>query len=375
MGGEQDPLRELAYFTLLQQQQQLTLAAGGASSSPDATAAAAAAAATAAAATPAAAAAGDAADAGEDAQLVYQLESTRSYDECRQLVLGIMSRASASPSLVAAAALRLAIWGSREFKQQQQQERQGPLRDALERSERSLYGGPAPGRALNEGPLRPYQLDERFLDFKQRIRQALSELLRHIRSGLEALPAVSLVQVLAAAALSRVLPMLAVRSVAAALRKGLNVLPPKELVRALHDYTRCMELEADAYGGINITPDDSDFTQRVLQQLLCCTDTATAALSPKRPTLKTLDPKDITLLLRACDRLSLESPDLMQHIGQLALKKQPSFSPDSWALVVSVFSRMGIPLRGDCSKQKRPAMTRDWDRPPPPKKPVPISQC
>ncbi|KAL8275887.1 hypothetical protein Esti_000223 [Eimeria stiedai] len=314
MSGEQDPLRELAYFTLLQQQQQQqqALAAGGAASSPEAIAAAATAAT--AAATTAAAAAADAADAGDDAQLVHQLESTRSYDECRQLVLGIMSRTSARPSLVAAAALRFAIWGSREFKQQQQQERHGPRRDTLERSERSLYGGPAPGRALIEGPLRPYQLDERFLDFKQRIRQALTELLRHIRSGLEGLPAPSLVQVLAAAALARVLPMAAVRSVAAALRKGLSVLPPKELVH-------------------------------------------------------------ITLLLRACDRLSLESPDLMQHVGQLALKKQPSFSPDSWGLVVSVFTRMGIPLRGDCSKQKRPAQTRDWDRPPPPKKPVPISQC
>lgn len=43
--------------------------------------------------------------------------------------------------------------------------------------------------------------------------------------------------------------------------------------------------------------------------------------------------------------------------------------------VFSVFTRMGIPLRGECEKTKRPRQERDWERPPPPKKPVPISKC
>lgn len=141
-------------------------------------------------------------------------------------------------------------------------------------------------------------------------------------------------QTLAAAALSRLLPMESVRVIAAALSRELQALNPRDLVRVLHNYTRCMELESDAHGGINITVEDRDFTQRVLQQLLSCVDTA-YALNAHRETLKTLNPKEITLLLRACDRLSLESPELMQHVGQMALKKQPSFAADDWATVVS----------------------------------------
>lgn len=181
-----------------------------------------------------------------------------------------------------------------------------------------------------------YLVGFRFLDFKQRIRQALAQLLQHIRAGSPSLKSISLAQTLGAASLSRLLPMESVRIIAATLLKDLKTLNPKDLVRVLHDYTRCMELEADAFGGINITTDDRDFTQRVLQELHVCAEAAAQqVLNPGRETLKTLKPKEITLLLRACDRLSLESPELMQHVGQLALKKQPSFAPDDWAVVVS----------------------------------------
>ncbi|OEH73811.1 hypothetical protein cyc_09000 [Cyclospora cayetanensis] len=167
-----------------------------------------------------------------------------------------------------------------------------------------------------------------------------------------------------------------IRLVGGALRGCLQSLTPKELVRILSNYAKCMQLEGDAHGGINITVEDRDFTQRIIQQLLRCTDTPAEGLKAEtRETLTTLNPKELTQLLRACDRLSLESPELMQHVGQLSLKKQANFSPDDWGTVVCVFSRMGIPLRGDCKKQKRPKQSRDWEKPPPPKKPVPISQC
>lgn len=360
MGGDLDPFRELAYYTLLQQQQQ-SAASGIATSST-------------AVAPVAAVPTSGASEGGEDAQLIQQLGATRSYEDCKHLFSGITSRA-ASPAVLAAAALRFAVWGSREFKEQMFEQQQRPLQDAVLRNEQNIHGGPAPGRALSDGS-RPFQRDERFLDFKQRIRLVLNQLLQHIRAAAPSLKGTSLADILCAASLSRLLPMESVRLIAAALIKELITLNPKDLVRVLHDYTRCMELEADAFGGINITTDDRDFTQRVLQQLYACADTAAhEVLSPGRETLKTLKPKEITLLLRSCDRLSLESPELMQHVGQLALKKQLNFTPDDWAVVVSVFSRMGIPLRGDCSKQKRPNAGRDWERPPPPKKPVPISQC
>ena len=97
-----------------------------------------------------------------------------------------------------------------------------------------------------------------------------------------------------------------------------------------------MQAEADSKGGINITTEDRHFTRCIVQQLLSCTDnSALAAGMNNRETLKTLNPNDITLLLKACDRLSIEAPELLQHIGVISLKKQNNFTPDAWATVVS----------------------------------------
>lgn len=145
-GADSDPFRELAYFTLLQQQQQQQSPYAAMETVPSV-------------ATGATGGASDAA--GDDAQLIQQLESTRSYEECRQLVISVLPRAASAPPLLATAAMRLAIWGSREFREQQHQQREGTLREIQATVEHNLHGGPAPGRALGDGTLRPYQMDER----------------------------------------------------------------------------------------------------------------------------------------------------------------------------------------------------------------------
>ena len=186
----------------------------------------------------------------------------------------------------------------------------------------------------------------RFLDFKQRMRLTLQQMLHHLRSGSGELTADCLAETLGAAALSQVFEMQSVRIVATALKRKLQTLSPRALVRTLHNYARCMELEADVHGGINITVEDREFTHMVLSELLVCASPALKTLNPSRESLNSLNPRDVVLLLKACDRLSLESPDLMQHIGQLALKRQPSFPHTDWATVVSG-STNPIPLTQD----------------------------
>ncbi|CDJ44891.1 hypothetical protein, conserved [Eimeria tenella] len=324
----------------------------------------------AAAAAAAAAAAPAAAADDEEARVIQQLEACRSYEECKQLFAAALLRAAATPRIVAAAALRLAIWGSREFKEQQQQQQQHQM---LQKPDKANSAN----AARTEIPFMQYQFDERFMDFKQRMRLALQRLLQELQQQQQSSAAAVCCAAdgLAAAALSRVCSMEEVRVLAFPLRGALQTLNPKPLIRVLHNYTKCMQRDADAKGGINITAEDRDFTEKLLQELLRCSEGFAQTLNPRRETLKTLNPRDITLLLKACDRLSLQNPNLMQQIGQRALAQQNSFSVEDWASVIAVFSRMGFPLRGDCSKQKRPQQGRDWSRPPPPKKPVPISQC
>ncbi|CDJ68801.1 LOW QUALITY PROTEIN: hypothetical protein, conserved [Eimeria necatrix] len=321
-----------------------------------------------AAAAAAAAAAPAAAAEDEEARVLQQLESCRSYEECRQQFAAALLRAAATPRIVAAAALQLAIWGSREFREQQQQQQQHQLLQKPDKANSATA-------ARTEIPFMQYQFDERSWTSSSGCVWRCSGCCRSCSSSSKAAQQQFAALLMVAAALSRVCSMEEVRVLAFPLRGALQTLNPKPLIRVLHNYTKCMQRDADAKGGINITAEDRDFTEKLLQELLRCSEGFPQTLNPRRETLKTLNPRDITLFLKACDRLSLQNPNLMQQIGQRALAQQESFSVQDWASVIAVFSRMGFPLRGDCSKQKRPQQGRDWSRPPPPKKPVPISQC
>lgn len=92
-GYSSDPLMELAYFTLLQQQSQASTST----------------------IQPLPAAASE--HVSDEETALRRVEGTRSYAECRQLVDVYRHQAPALPSLLVELAMRLALWGSREFKE------------------------------------------------------------------------------------------------------------------------------------------------------------------------------------------------------------------------------------------------------------------
>lgn len=138
-----------------------------------------------------------------------------------------------------------------------------------------------------------------------------------------------------------------------------------ELQRLLVAYTSCLEQEADSQGGINITVEDSAFlaflAERFVEQERC---------------LYELTAGQLTAVLRCLNRLSYKHSTLLRFLGKTILHKQKGFTNHKhWALCIHTFSRFGVPLRDNCIPLRRARNFRDWQKPPPPKKPKPFSQC
>lgn len=160
-------------------------------------------------------------------------------------------------------------------------------------------------------------------DYRHCMRSLLQDVQKVIDCRRGTLSGSFMVKALRAFGQSRLATMETIRHLAAEAQQRLHQLKPSELVSLLQSYTQGLEVGADALGGINITVNDATFTKLVLQHLVTL-----------QHLLKELTPREITGLLRCCDRLSLQDPQLFKYVGQLALLKRSQFQSSEWASVV-----------------------------------------
>ncbi|KAF8817747.1 hypothetical protein IE077_002433 [Cardiosporidium cionae] len=159
------------------------------------------------------------------------------------------------------------------------------------------------------------------------------------------------------------------REICNQLAKEIQRRPKKYTIHQLQSifcsYTRLLEFRADVHGEIGITIHDNAFLKFLLEAIM--------TLSDKE--LSKLQTHQLAILLRCLVRLSYKEEKLLQMLGQMILRKQKEFSQKDWSQCVSAYNRFGIPLRGHCLAHKRPFNTRDWEHPPLPKRPKPMSEC
>ncbi|CBZ55506.1 conserved hypothetical protein [Neospora caninum Liverpool] len=299
-------------------------------------------------------------------EMLRRIEAARDYDEVRRLVTMYTEKAKKFPAVLGGLLLRLALLGRQAFKDQLLEMGRALLmknagvleKDAAKRAMKE----PPPGRTL--APLDPTcQEDVKFDDFTKTVARLSDLLVAQLQEQASRVSNDVLQNLLWALSLTQANCMLVFRRLAGYVlaRQDFSV---SQLVTVFCAYTRGLEKTADRKGGINITSDDNAFFEDCVQKLL------------KRPDeLPSLSTKQIALFLQACNRLNYNNAQLLKHVGKLSLQKEKEFLPKEWASVVAVFTRFGVPLRGECEKLRRERRVRDWERPPPPKKPKPISQC
>lgn len=135
-----------------------------------------------------------------------------------------------------------------------------------------------------------------------------------------------------------------------------------ELVAALQSYIRGLMLNSD--GGATLTSVDTEFCRYMATEL--------KKLESK---LRELDPSDLVTIVSSFDSLGYRDTKLLGGVGRAILQKKKMLGERDLSTIVRAFTRAGLPLKGDCVAGKRPSSIRDWERPPPPKKPKPISEC
>lgn len=152
------------------------------------------------------------------------------------------------------------------------------------------------------------------------------------------------------------------RAVAARISAKKGEWPFRDLARALNSYTVGVTNEYKAGGAITAT--DTNFCQYVASQFRA-----------REEQLAQLTASELIQCISAFDRLGFRDSALWGSFGRQILKKSKHLEHGHWSIAVRAFTRQGLPLQGDCQPRKRPKYTRDWERPPPPKKPKPISDC
>nr|PIL96700.1 hypothetical protein TGCOUG_217000 [Toxoplasma gondii COUG] len=298
-------------------------------------------------------------------EMLRRIEAARDYEEVRSLVNLYSEKAKKFPSVLGALLLRLALLGRQVFRDQLLETSRALMKNGgvLEQeAAKKALKDPLPGSTL--GPLeRSPQEDVKFSDFTKTTARLSDCLMEHLRTDASRVSNDVLQNLLWALSLTQTNCMDVFRELAsfASVRQDLSA---SQLVTLFCAYTRGLEKTSDRRGGVNITSDDSAFFEDCVQKLL---------LRPEE--LASLTAKQIALFLQACTRLNFNNALLLKHIGKLSLQKEKEFAPKEWATVVAVFTRFGVPLRGECEKLRRERRARDWERPPPPKKPKPISQC
>ncbi|KEP63051.1 UNVERIFIED_CONTAM: hypothetical protein HHA_217000 [Hammondia hammondi] len=298
-------------------------------------------------------------------EMLRRIEAARDYEEVRSLVNMYSEKAKKFPSVLGALLLRLALLGRQVFRDQLLEMSRALMRNAgvLEQeAARKAMKDPLPGSTLGSLERNP-QEDVKFSDFTETTARLSDCLTEHLRTHASRVSNDVLQNLLWALSLTQTNCMHQLRELAGfvSVRQDLSA---SQLVTLFCAYTRGLEKTSDRRGGVNVTSDDSSFLEDCVQKLL---------LRPEE--LSSLTPKQIALFLQACTRLNFNNSLLLKHVGKLSLQKEKEFAPKEWATVVAVFTRFGVPLRGECEKLRRERRARDWERPPPPKKPKPISQC
>ncbi|PFH33571.1 hypothetical protein BESB_077880 [Besnoitia besnoiti] len=375
--GAMDPFAQLAYFTLLQQQKaesdgKITATfqpAEGAAAIENADAAS-------VADSAAASDAGSAftafsthsRNAGiySEPEMLKRIEQARDYDGLRRLVTLCIQRAERHPAVLGALLLRLALQGRQVFRDQLlDMRREIRMRNAGVRekeAEKQHVKNPAPGSTFGR-VAGSHQEDVKFDDFTKTVTRLSDALFGQLRARPVTISNEVLQNLIWALSLTQTNCMPLFRELASHVssRSDLSL---SQLVTVFCSYTRGLEGTADRKGGINVTSDDSSFFEDCVQKLLARTEE-----------IASLSAKQIAFFLQACNRLNYNNDQVLKHVGKVALLKEKEFLPKEWASVVAVFTRFGVPLRGECEKLRRQRATRDWQKPPPPKKPKPISQC
>jgi len=145
--------------------------------------------------------------------------------------------------------------------------------------------------------------------------------------------------------------------------KGGSSFSVSELKDLCWGFTRGLELNASRRG-IGVTEND-----RSVFEFLC------AALKARKEEYPSLRPSDISTVVRCLATVGWKDLELFQLIGQEVLRRKDGFPPQDFSVCVSAFTRFGVPLRDNCAPLPRVGNRRDWERPPPPTKPVPMSKC
>eukprot|EP00389_Voromonas_pontica_P005829 GDKH01008725.1.p1 GENE.GDKH01008725.1~~GDKH01008725.1.p1 ORF type:complete len:377 (-),score=70.43 GDKH01008725.1:137-1267(-) len=135
----------------------------------------------------------------------------------------------------------------------------------------------------------------------------------------------------------------------------------RELLNMCWGFVKALAMNSEK-GGIGMTTDDYALFDFLAEEL-------------KNRELSELHPPELTDLMQSLSQLGYRDIPLFSAVGVQVLKKQRDFTPRQWALCVGAFTKFGIPLRDECAPLKRPRMQRDWERPPPPSKPKPFTQC
>eukprot|EP00923_Selenidium_pygospionis_P038837 GHVN01067573.1.p1 GENE.GHVN01067573.1~~GHVN01067573.1.p1 ORF type:complete len:226 (+),score=31.27 GHVN01067573.1:43-720(+) len=153
------------------------------------------------------------------------------------------------------------------------------------------------------------------------------------------------------------------RTVAAKISKNVGQYNLEKLTVALQSYIRGIMLDSSE-GGAAITTLDTDFCRFICKEM-----------KSQLSNLSCLEACQLTTIVSSLDKVGFRDNELLGAIGREILQKQKSFREKDWSVVVRAFTRAGLPLKGDCTPIKRAKFVRDWERPPPPKRPKPISEC
>eukprot|EP00922_Rhytidocystis_sp_ex-Travisia-forbesii_P027261 GHVS01039962.1.p1 GENE.GHVS01039962.1~~GHVS01039962.1.p1 ORF type:complete len:544 (-),score=144.32 GHVS01039962.1:335-1966(-) len=193
----------------------------------------------------------------------------------------------------------------------------------------------------------------------QRLR---SEIMSQLKAQAGSFDGSDLALLLQGLARGRVREMPVYRAVAVAAGRGHLNFSVQELQAMLRSLLAGLELNADSNGGIEITSSDGAFVDMVIGKL--------KKLSGN---LKNLQARQLCSIIRSLARLGHKDVELLQLTGVEVLRRQQEFSDGDWSTCVRAFTQFGVPLRDDCTARKRPKTGRDWEKPPPPKMPQPMS--
>eukprot|EP00921_Rhytidocystis_pertsovi_P023426 GHVQ01037473.1.p1 GENE.GHVQ01037473.1~~GHVQ01037473.1.p1 ORF type:complete len:446 (+),score=79.78 GHVQ01037473.1:291-1628(+) len=137
-----------------------------------------------------------------------------------------------------------------------------------------------------------------------------------------------------------------------------------ELCHMLRSLLRGLELNGDEKGGIAITKYDREFVGFAVRRL-----------KGMKENLNRLTPVQMCWVIKCLVRFGHKDTQLLQVLGVEILKRQKDFSDEDWSTCIRAFTQFGVALQGECIERKRPRTRRDWERPPPPKMPKPMSLC